>query len=892
MLHGSIKSPDDPNMGLILTQNDLRRAQSTRTAFYRRLSEDMQTGEVVYVGFSLSDNDFRQVVGEIRDSVGALVELVPRGYAVIPNPFTFAQKYWDGQKVTLIDATLEEFAGALASFRKGHARSQPIAVGATPLMPSFLKDVNPASEEAQEISSSFEFPEQDDGSPEPHLFLRGGPASWATIRDRFDAIRDCNDDLVDALLVNATDEPSKPSPSCTKFVLLTGHAGSGKSTLGKRVAWDLANSWAQPVAWVRHPSRLQFDIVEALASKAKRRVYVFVDNAADSAPQVVNVIGRCKRRGIRVSFLLIERENEWTSASDQHPIDPDRLFRLDRLTNGEATGVVDRLTRADELNSLLGLSVEEQIRRLVDRSGRQLLVAMREVTEDRNFDEIIMNEYESLPTESARRAYLVVCSLFQFGVGTRAGVMSRTTGVPFESFRDSILVPAKDVIVEIQDSPWQQPTYTARHRVIADVVFRRAFPTSAQRSVQIQSLLQNLDPGYREDSRAFSRLVNARWLRDRMVEDADQEQIYELAGRLRQSDGHVVQQHALAWRFRDRVKADRLLTEAASLAPDSDAIKHSRAMLLFDDARAARGYERSQLLAKAESAFHQLMKKEPNNSAPYVSLVDATLLRVQDAEDPAERIALLASARRVLQEGFKNASISSYLLDTAGRVDEVSGRLQDAEDDYHRAAKAAGPDPHVWTTYVRFLENHRGLDAAKVALNEALDQNPIDPRLNHELARILGLLRPQDEEPIRSAYRLAMAERIEGHLAELDFAIYLHERGHIDEANAHFQALRSSDLPSWVKNRPRQWVTADGKKTTFSGEIADIRLGRAYLRVAEYPSTVFVRLYDLPTESRRVGARVEVTLFYNCHGLTACPLEPSSRMKSLDPDDDLGKPEV
>jgi hypothetical protein len=208
----------------------------------------------------------------------------------------------------------------------------------------------------------------------------------------------------------------------------------------------------------------------------------------------------------------------------------------------------------------------------------------------------------------------------------------------------------------------------------------------------------------------------------------------------------------------------------------------------------------------------------------------------------------------------------------AAQVDEASGKLEDAEHEYYSAAKAAGPDPHVWTTYIRFLEAHRGPSAAEHALIEALDGNPIDPRLNHELARILGQVRPQDEEPIRSAYRLAMAEPIEGHLAELDLAIYLHQRGHVDEANTHFQILRSSDLPSWAKSRPRQWVMTDGKKKEFTADVADVRLGRAYLRVPGYPSVIQMGMDDLPADSKQIGAKVAVTLFYNCHGLTASPV--------------------
>jgi hypothetical protein len=51
----------------------------------------------------------------------------------------------------------------------------------------------------------------------------------------------------------------------------------------------------------------------------------------------------------------------------------------------------------------------------MNRAGRQLLVTLREITEGRGFDEIVLDEYHHIPSLTARNAYLYVCSLFQFG---------------------------------------------------------------------------------------------------------------------------------------------------------------------------------------------------------------------------------------------------------------------------------------------------------------------------------------------------------------------------------------------------------------------------------------------------------------------------------------------
>jgi len=875
-LHGSIKQPNDPSMGLVLTQRDLIRAVSQRQAFYHRLTDDATSNEIVYIGFSLGDQDFRATIVEVHDAVDNRQEFIPRGYAVMPNPPAFAGAYWDTQKITLVPGTLTDFAQALETLRSGRAGVQAIPIGATPLLASFLSSVNPASSTAFDLASAFDFPEMDDGEADPGTFFHGAPPTWATLRDRFDAARDVTDTILEWLIVPERDEPIARRRSATQVGLLTGHAGSGKTTLARRLAWSLVHDWTKPALWARQPSRLQFDVVETAATCAEGRLYVFVDDAADSGGSVANVIERSRRRGLHVTFVVIDRENEWTASTSEHPVDADRLFRLARLSDGEARGLVLHLDRANELGGLKGQSLEEQVRILVERAGRDMLVGLREVTEDLLFDEILENEYQHLPTEGAKRAYSTVCTLFQFGVPTRAGILSRITGVPLDRFPESIIHPAKGVILDVQQQPWEQPTFVARHRVIADVIFRRAFPTSSRRSTQIQTLLQNLDPGYRDDYRAFARLINARWLRDRNITISDQDVIYALARRLRPTDAFVVQQEALAWRFRDRSQAARLLNEASGMAPENDTIKHSQAILLLDDAKESDGYAREELLTRAEQAFNALLKREPQNAAPRVALAEVGLLRAEVAETAPERLRLIAGARRVLDEALRAGTISSFLLNMLGRVEEASDKLQDAELEYHQAARAAGPDPHVWISYSRFLLKHKGPVAAASALGEALDLSPIDPQLNHEYARVLEAVEPTNDAAIRKAYGVAIAEPVRGHLSELDFAIYLHMHGAVAEAEAHFQVLRASDLPTRIKSMPRRWVERGGRQATIKAEIVEVRHTRSYLNMPDVEGRVFIQTDELPEATRTVGGQLDVWVYYNSFGPRAVPAGPGT----------------
>lgn len=872
MLHGSIKNANDREMGLVLTHDDMLRSVTKRAAFYHQLTDSIQDSEVLYIGFSLSDIDFRRVVTELHDSVNGQQHLIPRGYAIIPDPPPFARQFWDTKKISIIDATMEDFVLALKKLRSGTVIS-PIAVGSKPLLASFLSDINPASDQAEELAWAFEFPELDSGEPDAASFYRGAPPSWATIREGLDADRDLGDPVTEDLLVDPSDEHPAGSRAATNVVLLAGHAGSGKTTLAKRVAWALTHIWSRPVVWLREPSRLQLDLVESAQAVAGQRLYVFIDGAADAGVSVVEVIQRARRRGMPATFVIVERRNEWLAATERDPLGPDSEYELRRISNTEAESLLGKLRSANELGVLASLPHEEQLGRLIDRAGRQLLVGLREATEGRRFDDIIESEIDGLPRESARSAYIIVCTLYQFGIPIRAGVLSRTTGVAFEDFAEQILGPAQRVIIDQQRGPRDDPTYSARHSVIADIVFRRALRTPRERANQIGHVLRNLDYGYRDDRRAFMRLISARWLRDIGVQGEYERELHALARELRPDDASVIQQEGLSYRFSDPVQASRLFRQAQQLAPGDDTIRHSQALLVLDEAKAERDPDRQhRLFGEAEEALRSLVRQRPDNSAPYVALVSLMLAQSRAAQASDAKVRFLAEAEKTIDEVFRNCAPTFRMLEVSAEVAEAVGDVGAAEEDFERASVSAGVAPHVWITYARFLRRHRGASAAVAALNRGIDLHPIEPSMNYELAKILEDVDPVDDEAVQQAYRIAIEEPVRGHYPELDYAIYLHRTGRISQAEDHFANLRSARVPYALKARPRRWLTDElGDKIVFNAEVNDVRLRHAYLNIPTVEGTVFLDYRDLDDGRPRPGTTLDVHVYYNAFGLRAKP---------------------
>jgi hypothetical protein len=93
----------------------------------------------------------------------------------------------------------------------------------------------------------------------PQQFYRGYSGGWSAIEQNLDVRRR----LTDAVLSAVVSLPGTEDPNAPRFVLVKGYAGSGKTVLIKRVAWDIANSFEGLSLFLRPEGRLQYETLRA-----------------------------------------------------------------------------------------------------------------------------------------------------------------------------------------------------------------------------------------------------------------------------------------------------------------------------------------------------------------------------------------------------------------------------------------------------------------------------------------------------------------------------------------------------------------------------------------------------------------------------------------------------
>ena len=142
---------------------------------------------------------------------------------------------------------------------------------------------------------------------EPKYFYRGLSRGWAAIEQNLDVHRK----LVDTILTDVVLAESGDHPDDVEIILIKGHAGSGKSVLLRRIAWDASHDYNAVALMLQPQGSLVPNAIRELLGAIDDRLYLFIDDAADRAREITTLVREIGDEGKRLTLLLAERSNEW-----------------------------------------------------------------------------------------------------------------------------------------------------------------------------------------------------------------------------------------------------------------------------------------------------------------------------------------------------------------------------------------------------------------------------------------------------------------------------------------------------------------------------------------------------------------------------------------------------
>ena len=463
-------------------------------------------------------------------------------------------------------------------------------------------------------------------------------------------------------------------------MLIKAHAGAGKSVILHRLAWDGAREYECICLFSKPQGSLSAAALQELIRSLGRRIYLFVDDAADRSRELEALLKRLGPEGDYLTILMAERINEWNvQGQNAAPFITDE-YELKYLNAAEIDALLALLERHHALGTHLErLTLDERRKQLSEHAGRQLLVALHEATLGIPFETILFDEFNHITPFEAQRLYQTVCVLNRLNVPVRAGLVARVHGIPFEEFKQRFFAPLEHVVFAQRDDLTRDYQYRARHPHIADIVFLKVLRTVEERFDCYIRCLKALNVSYSVDWKAFWQMVRARNLLDLFPDLQMVQAIFAAAKETVGEDAHLLHQmgiHEMNRPGGDLSEASRLLSRASNLAPSDAAIQHSIAELKLKVAdRSRTPLEKSKLLKEAADISAGLIRGEKTDSYAHHTLVKIEIRELEDAlaagAPETEIESLVKDAEGTLFDAQQEFPGDSHLLDAESRLAEI-----------------------------------------------------------------------------------------------------------------------------------------------------------------------------------------------------------------------------
>jgi tetratricopeptide (TPR) repeat protein len=665
-LHGMLF--DRPEPKIIITESDYAKFHESRRMLFELLKKEFATSTILYVGYSNKDPNWNTVRTEIESEF--YPSKMPPSYRIAPKSDPLDIEILDAKGIETINAPLDDFARVASATLKDLAQSVDRLKKLQANIPSRLLPAyerNPAG--VLRFIASWIFVNQAPFNEVPNTtsFLKGDRANWALIAGQHHFERDLEDDLYEEVVEYVTSTSLRP-----RNVIVLGAAGYGMTTELMSVAVRAVKDDAGPV-FMHKPGAalLEGDIEFAASMFPNERPVFIIDNAADFVSAIALSTARLRDTEKPAFFLLGERKNEWRQWQGRfHP----KEFEIEVLTDPEINRLLDCLRRHGALGALEHLDRDIQFATIKQKLGKDLLVTMREATEDNQFNAILEDEFRGIDDDLARKMYLVVCGFYQHGAYVRDSLLADLLDCSLSDLYSKTSTATEGVVIHdcIDESSGRYGA-RARHRIIAAIVWERCGEISEKERL-LQQSISALNLNYATDKEAFEQFIRS----DRMVDTIKRLdgkiQFFEIACQKDPQSPYVRQHFATMLAREDKLElALSQIEEALKLDPGVRVLQHTKGVILYQLAMNTPSLELARRrLVQSEDSFRRCIAIYDRDEYSYQGLAKLYLewaKRVNDRES-AEYI---SRSEEIISAGLRKVRNRDGLRLVSAEVEDFLG---------------------------------------------------------------------------------------------------------------------------------------------------------------------------------------------------------------------------
>jgi len=879
-LHGSFHIIDDERYPLVLTPDQYVNHKMNRDMLYSHLKEDAFSFTMIFVGFSFADLDIRSVLNQIGFSDNR-----PRAYMIGPYIRPAESSLWESKRITSIVCSFKDFLFEIdkridKTFRSFASKQEKFDL---PIFSRFAVSPNerrPSETLLNFLERDIDFVHRAMAAPitEPKAFYKGYFENWDPIIRNLDVNRSLKDGILSEVFLTEEDN----SNNASHFYILKGHAGSGKSVLLKRIAWEASNTFDLFCIFLKENSLLEYEPIYELYNFLKCRIFIFIDQVAKNSTSIERVITRSQKDRIPVTIMGAERINVWNLECGFLEKYVEDKYHLKFLNEREIRELIVLLDRYDSLGYLKGKPQEEQISILKNNSDRELLVALHESTLGKPFSDIIEDEYKSIDDPLAQSLYLTVSIFHRLGSYARAGLIARVHQINFEEFKEKFFKPLEFIVFSSYDNRIEDYVYVTRHPQIAEMVFETVLREKQDKYDEYIRVLSNLNTDYVSDRNAFISITNATHLLGLFDDPIKIRNLYKIAEGVSPDDPKLFQQQAIFEMKRDNGSfnlAEEFLDKAYKGAPNDPVIAHSFAELEYRKAENGRHkVEIFKYLDECKAICLRLIRRHDRTSHPFHTLIKAELLRfeyvVEHSDGPTiER--LIKEIEKYISEAQQYVPDEPFLLEMEARFRYLLNNLPSAQAALEKAFEINKSNPYICLRLANFYESNDMPQKAIEICRETLKISPNERDVSFKLGFLLSRTETPNYTDILHIFRKSFTKGDTRYLAQLWYARTCFILKDYSSSREVFDQIGKANVDPEVKYKPRGIISSSGKDTIFTGIIHRKEFSYGLVRRSDFGDVIYFNRHfeEENWDNLGTGLPVSFNLAINYKGPVAINLE-------------------
>lgn len=613
-LHGQLPCRPDE---ITFSVRQFARRAGEQSPLYEQFVGDYATKPTVFIGTELNEPLFWKHLEAREARSRGSSEQRPKSFLVAPrvSPPKLAQL--EPLNVTLIQASTQEFLDWLGTVE--HPTRVDVLKVTMPAVVRLLALPGTAAVDEAGIrafGNAFHLvPTEQPSKVDRSFYLLGATPRWEDILRDLDAPRVLTQMLLERV------ETAITSGEGLVVGAITGSAGCGKSTILRRLGVRLSQAGRLTFLTNSEDLPAPQELVQALSALPQRSVLLF-DNGEIALPLLPELLEAVKGLPNPPIVIVGCRANEYERRGIrlQKVMDVEE-YPVDHLSRDEVLGVLRVLEEQGLLGHLQGLSLDQRIAEFEsrERAGKQLLVAMREATSGKGFDEIIRNEFDSLEEVDAKLAYLFVALATDAGYRISRAQVVRASGLTPGDVLHVLERRLRGIVIP---TGTKLDLLVLRHRVIAAYTLDRAAARTlvAQAYKALLPVLAADITGraYRSTTFGLFRdLLNHRQVFERFESDLEEaRQVYESVEYPLRTESHFWLQYGLLeLDYGNLDFAENYLRQAESLSPKSHYIRNSIGHLYLK--HAARADTETSALQWLREGSEILLEQMERDDSPY-----------------------------------------------------------------------------------------------------------------------------------------------------------------------------------------------------------------------------------------------------------------------------------